>query len=46
MSRYGENGDTGYCKEDLYETIREFLEDHSFEEFLRIQADVVGDMKK
>lgn len=41
MSRYGEDGSTGYDKEELYDTMCEFLENHSLEELLRILADVI-----
>lgn len=41
MSRYGEDGSTGYDREDLYQEIKDFVENHSLEELLRILADVV-----
>lgn len=41
MSRYGEDGSTGYAKEDLLYAIEEFLETHPVSEMLRIVADAV-----
>lgn len=44
MSMYGEDGSTGYDKEDLYYDMKEFIENHSMKELLQILADVVGSM--
>lgn len=41
MSRYGEDGSTGYDKEGLYDEMESFLESHSLSELLEILADVV-----
>lgn len=41
MSMYGEDGDTGYAKENLYYAMHEFLENHTVYELLEILADVV-----
>lgn len=41
MSRYGEDGSTGYAKEDLFDEINEFLERHTIAELLKIIADVI-----
>ena len=46
MSLYGEDGDTGYAKEDLYDEMYEFLENHTIYELLEILADVVRTMEK
>ncbi len=41
MSRYGEDGSTGYAKEDLFDEINDFLERHTVAEFLKIVTDVI-----
>ena len=43
MSRYGEDGNTGYAKEDLYYEIQNFLECHTIPELLEVLADVIRD---
>lgn len=43
MSRYGEDGDTGYAKEDLYYEIQNFLEHHLISELLEVLTDVIRD---
>lgn len=43
MSRYGEDGDTGYAKEELYDAISSFLNDHMISELMNILADVIRD---
>lgn len=43
MSRYGEDGDTGYAKEDLYYEIWNFLERHTISELLEVLTDVIRD---
>ena len=41
MSLYGEDGSTGYAKENLYEVMKEFLEGHSLSELMEILSDVI-----
>lgn len=41
MSRYGEDGDTGYAKEELYDAISSFLNDHMISELMDILTDVI-----
>ena len=41
MSRYGEDGSTGYPKEELFDEINTFLESHSIAELLKIVIDVI-----
>lgn len=41
MSRYGEDGSTGYAKEDLYDEMDDFLDDHTISELMEILADVL-----
>ena len=41
MSMYGEDGSTGYDKENLYCDLAEFLENHMLFELLEILSDVV-----
>ena len=41
MSRYGEDGSTGYAKEDLFDEINRFLERHTVVELLEIVIDVI-----
>ena len=43
MSRYGEDGSSGYAKEDLYDEIDRFLQNHTIAELLEVLADVVKD---
>ena len=46
MSMYGEDGDTGHPKENLFDTMYEFLENHTVSELLEILADVVRTIEK
>ena len=41
MSRYGEDGDTGYAKEEMYDAISSFLDGHMISELMDILADVI-----
>lgn len=41
MSMYDEDGSTGYAKENLYEVMKEFLEEHSLSELMEILSDVI-----
>ena len=41
MSRYGEDGSTGYDKEELFDEINEFLQHHTVAELLKIVTDVI-----
>ena len=43
MSRYGEDGSSGYAKESLYDEIDSFLQNHTIAELLEVLADVVKD---
>lgn len=45
MSMYGEDGSTGYDKEDIYYKMQDFIENHSIEELLCILADVIRESK-
>ena len=45
MSRYGEDGSTGYGKEDLFDEMKSFLEDHTLAELLEVLADVVREQE-
>lgn len=42
MSRYGEDR-ASYVKENLYDTLKHFLEEYEISEMLKIIADVVED---
>ena len=42
MSMYGEDGSTGYAKEDLHNEIETFLEDHSLSELMEIITRVIS----
>ena len=42
MSMYGE-GDYNMEKNDIYDEIEEFLQDHPISELLQIIADVIGE---
>ena len=46
MSMYGEDGSTGYAKEDLYYEMKTFLENHSVTELMSILTDVLESMEK
>ena len=41
MSKYGEDGSTGYAKEELLDEMISFLENHTVSELLQIVADAV-----
>lgn len=41
MSRYGEDGSTGYAKENLFDEINEFLKRYTVAELLKIVTDVI-----
>ena len=43
MSRYGKDGSSGYAKENLYDEIDSFLQNHTIAELLEVLADVVKD---
>ncbi len=43
MSKYGEDGSTGYAKEELYYEIDNFLQNHTVAELLEVLTDVVKD---
>lgn len=43
MSRYGEDGSTGYAQEALYDEINSFLQNHTIAELLKVLTDVVND---
>ena len=43
MSRYGEDGSSGYAKEELYDEIDSFLRNHTIAELLEVLTDVVKD---
>jgi len=43
MSKYGEDGSSGYAKENLYDEIDSFLQNHTIAELLEVLADVVKD---
>lgn len=45
MSRYGEDGETGYDKEDMFYEIQIFIEHHGVETLLRIVADAIEEGK-
>ena len=45
MSMYGEDGSTGYAKEDLHYAMEKFLEDHEMSELLEILANVASIME-
>ena len=46
MSRYGEDGSTGYAREELYDALYEFLIDHTIADVIDILADVARDREK
>ncbi len=43
MSRYGEDGSSGYAFEELYDVMREFLINHTTAELLKVLTDVIKD---
>lgn len=45
MSMYGEDGSTGYAKEDVRYAMETFLEDHEMSELLEILANVASIME-
>ena len=45
MSLYGEDGSTGYDKEDLYYNMESFIKSHSLHELMRILADVIDQLE-
>ena len=45
MSMYGEDGSTGYAKEDVHYAMEKFLEDHEMSELLEILANVASIME-
>ena len=43
MSMYGDDH-RGYCKENLYSEIEDFVKEYGFAELMRIVADVVDNL--